>query len=70
MAVNPRSRQQEPTTASSRSTGPGLVHAVDGAGDAVCRGQIDPDDVDELRWAQVPPERRCPACHVTMGAIG
>jgi hypothetical protein len=47
-----------------------LVHAVDGKGAAVCRGQVAIDRIRELDWAQVPPERRCPACHVAMGAIG
>jgi hypothetical protein len=48
----------------------GLVHATDESGAPVCRGQIDVDHINELQWAQVPPEQRCPACHDAMGAIG
>jgi hypothetical protein len=48
----------------------GLVHATDESGAAVCHGRVDVDEINELEWAQVPPEQRCPACHVAMGAIG
>jgi hypothetical protein len=48
----------------------GLVHATDESGSPVCHGEVDVKHINELRWAQVPPEQRCPACHVAMGAIG
>jgi hypothetical protein len=47
----------------------GLVHATDESGTPLCLGQVDVDEINELEWARVSPEQRCPACHVAMGAI-